>query len=225
MNRKESTPQEEEHIDPAFIISYKEAEILLGLPAIEEKYIMINESLGKINNGLKQFENFSSELVQISIKSYEIPDFIKNAENTSLEIVKNDLKLYISTFDELIKKANNISTISSIFIKNMSNELNDMIKEMNRIKITFEEMTKNLSIPLILEQLIKDTEEKQVQKDEGKKLDELKNEINNFKGNVTNLYELLNKPFEFFIWCFSNIPNIIGEYTKDSNIITSNIFK
>ena len=144
MNRKESTPQEEEHIDPAFIISYKEAEILLGLPAIEEKYIMINESLGKINNGLKQFENFSSELVQISIKSYEIPDFIKNAENTSLEIVKNDLKLYISTFDELIKKANNISTISSIFIKNMSNELNDMIKEMNRIKITFEEMTKNI---------------------------------------------------------------------------------
>ena len=36
---------------------------------------------------------------------------------------------------------------------------------------------------------------------------------------------MLNKPFEFFIWCFSNIPNIIGEYTKDSNIITSNIIQ
>jgi hypothetical protein len=36
---------------------------------------------------------------------------------------------------------------------------------------------------------------------------------------------LLNEPFEFVIWCYSNIPNIIGEYTKDSNIITNNIIQ
>lgn len=151
---------------------------------------MINETLGKINSALKKFDNFRSELVPVPIKSYEIPDFLKNEKNNSLEIVKNDLKLYISIFGELITKANNISKISSEFIKNMYNELNDMKKELNRIKILFEEMTKNLSKHLILEQLIndinttetnKDTEGKQGQKDEGKIniLDELEKEINN----------------------------------------------
>lgn len=36
---------------------------------------------------------------------------------------------------------------------------------------------------------------------------------------------MLSEPFEFLIWYYSNIPNIIGEYTKDSNIITSNIIQ
>jgi citrate synthase len=173
-----SEDSEEDYLDPSFNISYKDAENLLGSSVIEEKHIMINEGLEKINSAIQKFENFSGELGQISIKRYEIPDFLKNTTtNSSLGIVKSDLELYISIFDELIKKANNISTISSKFIKNMSNELNDMKKELNRIKSEFEEMTKNLCAPLLLEQLIKDTEENQVQKDEGKNLDELENEI------------------------------------------------
>jgi hypothetical protein len=85
----DSTLPDEEHLDPAFDISYNEAKILLNIPSIEEKHTMINESIGKINSALKKFENFNSELVPISIKSYEIPFFLKNTTNNSLEIVKN----------------------------------------------------------------------------------------------------------------------------------------
>ena len=92
---------------------------------------MIDESIGKINTALNKFENFSSELVPISIISYEIPFFLKNATNNSLEIVKNDLELYISIFDELIKRVNNITNISSKYIINLSRELNDMKNYLN----------------------------------------------------------------------------------------------
>ena len=218
----DSTLPDEERLDPAFDISYKEAKILLNIPSIEEKNTMINESIGKINSALKKFENFNSELVPISIKSYEIPFFLKNASNNSLEIVKNDLELYISIFDELIKRANNITNISSKSINDISSELNDMKKYLNKIKSEFEEMTKNLSIPLIIEQMLNDINTIETNKDTK---DELENEINNYKGNITNFYDLLSKPFEYFIWCYTNIPNIIGEYIKDSVLISNNIIQ
>ena len=129
-NENSNLPNEE-NLDPAFNISYKEAKILLNTSSIEEKDIMIDESIGKINTALNKFENFSSELVPISIISYEIPFFLKNATNNSLEIVKNDLELYISIFDELIKRANNITNISSKSIINLSRELNDMKNYLN----------------------------------------------------------------------------------------------
>ena len=218
----DSTSPDEENLDPAFDISYKEAKSLLNISSIEERHIMINESIEKIDSALKKFENFNSELVPISIKSYEIPFFLKNATNNSLEIVKNDLELYISIFDELIKRANNITNISSKSINNISSELNDMKKYLNKIKSEFEEMTKNLSIPLILEQMLNDINTIETNKDIE---NELENEINNYKGNITNFYDLLSKPFEYFIWCYTNIPNIIGEYTKDSVLISNNIIQ
>ena len=66
--------------DEPFNISYKEAESLLSTSSIEEKHIMINESIAKINNALKNFEKLRSELVPISAKSYEIPTFLKNTK-------------------------------------------------------------------------------------------------------------------------------------------------
>ena len=217
-----STLPNEENLDPAFNISYKEAKILLNTSSIEEKDIMIDESIGKINTALNKFENFSSELVPISLKSYEIPFFLKNATNSSLEIVKNDLELYISIFDELIKSSNNITNISSKSINNISSELNDMKKYLNKIKSEFEEMTRKLSIPLILEQMLNDLSAIETNID---KEDELENEINNYKGNITDFYVLLSRPFEYFLWCYTNIPNIIGEYAKDSVLISSNIIQ
>ena len=190
--------------------------------SIEEKHIMINESIRKINIDLKNLENLRPELVPITVKSYEIPTFLKNTSNSSLEIVKSDLELYISKFDELIKRTNNFTKISSESIIIISNELNYMIKDLNKIKSKFEEMTKNLSIPLILEQMLNDINTTEANKDSEKK-DELEFEINNYKGNITKLYDLLDKPFEYFLWCFTNFPNIIGEYIKDSVLISSNI--
>ena len=227
----DSTLPQEGYLDPVFNISYKKAESLLNTSSIEEKHIMINETIGKINTALKNFENLKSELVPISIKSYEIPAFLKNTSNSSLEIVKSDLELYITTFDELIKRANNFTNISSKSINNISFELNDIKKVLSKIKTEFEEMTKNLSIPLILEQMLKDINATEVNNDseekEGKltRLDELELEINNYKGNITNLYDLLDKPFEYFLWCFTNFPNIIREYTKDSVLISTNIIQ
>ena len=184
---------------------------------------MINESIEKINNALKNFEKLRSELVPISAKSYEIPTFLKNTTNSSLEIVKSDLELYISKFDELIKRTNNFTKISSESINIISNELNDMIKDLNKIKTKYEEMAKNLSIPLKLEQMLNDINITEEKKGKKRRLDELEFEINNYKRNVTKLYNLLDKPFEYFLWCFTNFPKIIEEYTKDSVLISTNI--
>ena len=120
-----SEDSEEDYLDPSFNISYKDA-------VIEEKHIMINEGLEKINSAIQKFENFSGELGQISIKRYEIPDFLKNTTtNSSLGIVKSDLELYISIFDELIKRANNIAKLLTESINIKSRELNEMKKKID----------------------------------------------------------------------------------------------
>lgn len=218
-----SEDSEEDYLDPSFNISYKDAENLLGSSVIEEKHIMINEGLEKINSAIQKFENFSGELGQISIKRYEIPDFLKNTTtNSSLGIVKSDLELYISIFDELIKRANNIAKLLTESINIKSRELNEMKKKLIEINSEFEVMTKKLSIPLILSQKTNDINTTEKNKD---RLDEIEYEIKNYKGNITILYDLLNKPFEYFIWCYTIIPNIIGEYTKESALISNNIIQ
>ena len=133
------------------------------------------------------------------------------------------MELYISKFDELIKRTNNFTKISSESINIISNELNDMIKDLNKIKTKYEEMAKNLSIPLKLEQMLNDINITEEKKGKKRRLDELEFEINNYKRNVTKLYNLLDKPFEYFLWCFTNFPKIIEEYTKDSVLISTNI--
>ena len=156
---------------------------------------------------------------------------MKNTTNSSLEIVKSDLELYISKLGELIERANNFTNISSKSINNISFELNDMKKDLNKIKSEFEEMTKNLSIPLILEQMLNDNSstkpnnDSEEKEDTATRSDDLEIDINNYKGNITNLYDLLYKPFDYFLWCFTNFPNIIGEYTKNSVLISTNIIQ
>ena len=208
-------------------LSYKEAETLLGSPAIEDNHIILNESLLAINQSLKSFENISLKLVPIPEKiNYTLPSFLKNTTNSSLNIAKNDIELYNSKYEELSEKANNITELASQSIKKFSKSLDDIKEELTTIESEFEKATKDLCLPLILDEItdIPSNEDKEDKENKAKirRLDDL---IQNFKDGVNELGELINSLFEFCKWAFVNFGANIEDIVDSASKVTTDVDK
>ena len=208
-------------------LSYKEAETLLGSPATEDNHIILNESLLAINQSLKSFENISLKLVPIPEKiNYTLPSFLKNTTNSSLNIAKNDIELYNSKYEELSEKANNITELASQSIKKFSKSLDDIKEELTTIESEFEKATKDLCLPLILDEItdIPSNEDKEDKENKAKirRLDDL---IQNFKDGVNELGELINSLFEFCKWAFVNFGANIEDIVDSASKVTTDVDK
>ena len=178
-------------------LTYKEAEMLLSSSSMEENHILLNESLMSINNSVKLLEKISLNLSLIpSNINYTLPTFLKiNTTNSSLNIAKSDIELYYSKYGQLSKKANQITESTYQSIKNATHYLNDIKKEISKIQSDFEIVSKNLCLPLVLnEKVINYT---------STKLDDL---IQNYKNSINELAELIKDCLNF---CKDSLDNFI----------------
>jgi hypothetical protein len=196
---------------------YKEAENLLSSTAMEENHIMINESLASLTKSLKSLEKMSLNLSLTPPDiNYTIPSFLNNTNNSSFKIAKSDIELYSSKYQQLSYKANDITELAFKSIKNTSDILNDLEKEMGKMQSEFEKVSKNLCIPLILNE--KSNEYNSTNKK--RRLDDL---IQNYKDNVNELGLLMNEGFGFCKWSFDNLGNKTAEIYDNAKLINTQI--
>ena len=220
-----STPEEEEK--PTSLTSnltYKEAETLLASPAMEENHIILNDSLLALNQSLKSFSNITRNLNPIPKFNYTLPTFLENTINSSaLNIARSDIELYNSKYEELSKKANNITELTSNYIQNYTILLDDIKEELNQLILEFENIIKNLSLPLVLEQQLSDDNKED--NNQIRRLDDLTQSIKDFKDNANELGELLNS---FFVFCKSSFQNLgknVEVIINDTQKVTNGITK
>ena len=175
--KKKDVKKEQELID------YYEAEKLLGLKTTEENHNLLNDSFNNINELTSICNN--SDFSQINISIDEIPenlDFLKDTNDSSLIVARDDLDLYISQFGNLSETTNNVTQEMSDLLKKISPSLFEYKNEMDNLTRDFEKNIQNLAIPLIsynssnLRQL--DSEELlEKYKNEAKKLNDLYNDF------------------------------------------------
>ena len=185
-------------------LSYKEAENLLSSPIMEENHIMINESLVSINESLKSLEKITSNLSLIPTNNYTFPSFLNNENNSSLKIAKSDIELYTSKYQQLLNKANYITELAFKSIKNSSELINDLQKEMIKLKSEIEKVLKDLCLPLILNEKLNDYNST--------------NKTRNlfaiepiYRDNINELGLLMNDGFSFCKSSFDNLGNMTEE--------------
>ena len=134
-------------------LSYEKAEKTLNLPIIELNHNILNKSLRKINDSLNIYENYNFSLINSTIK-YMFPSFLKVTTKTALKIVKTDLEFYQDKYEELIENINNFTLLASNSLKTTYLVLNDIKKEINNLIFDFENIIKNLCVPLIAKEKI-----------------------------------------------------------------------
>ena len=210
---------DENHKNQSLIsnLSYKEAENLLSSPAMEENHIMINESLASINESLKSLKKMSLNLSLIpTYINYTIPPFLNNANSSSLKIAKSDIELYNSKYLQLSFRANLITELVFKSIKKSSDIFNDLQIEMGKIQSQFEQVSKNLCLPLILN-------EQSNNYNSTNKKRRLSDLISDYKDQINDLGLLMNEGFGYCKWSFDNLMDKTTELCDYANSINTQV--
>ena len=178
-------------------MNYTEAEKLIGLDSIKENRNILAETSNNINTLLSFYNNTNLTNVNATIKSD--PDnleFLIDSNKSLLEIVENDLDLYISKYSSLSEQANELSNDLSEYINSIP--LNKF-KEKNIILTEqFEKNIRNLATVFISNSTMLRT----------LNFDELKNQIE----ELNILYNIfLNKTKEVSENLISSIKLIIDK--------------
>ena len=208
-------------------LSYEKAEKTLNLQIIEINHNLLNRSLRKINDSLIICENYNFSLINSTIK-YMSPNFLKVATKTALKIVNTDLEFYKDKYEELIENINNFTLLASNSLKASYLVLNDIKKEINNLLFDFENIIKNLCVPLIAkERLVHIMGLRKLNEYElynNKYIDELpiNKKIELFINDTEKLNILYNKLFNYINESIqiiydeiSEIPDLIEELQKD----------
>ena len=208
-------------------LSYEKAEKTLNLQIIEINHNLLNRSLRKINDSLIICENYNFSLINSTIK-YMSPNFLKVATKTALKIVNTDLEFYKDKYEELIENINNFTLLASNSLKASYLVLNDIKKEINNLLFDFENIIKNLCVPLIAKErlvhimsLRKLNEYELYNSEDIDKVSIIKN-IELFRNDTEKLNILYNKLFNYINESIqiiydgiSEIPDLIKELQKD----------
>ena len=184
-------------------LDFKEVEALMGLEIVETNYIILNETINNIIESLNNFEKIDIKPINTEI-NYTSPGNLENPTKASLKLVKSDVEFYKSKFEELSEKSNNISEIILKSIENIYSPLNKTKEEITKVLYKFEEMMRNLSIPLLLKEMILNNNERNLNEDEIKELDEDKLNI---------LYN------DYFNYINETVRNISDEIKEIPNIV------
>ena len=135
-----------------FDISFEEVEKLLNSKIIGENHKILKESNISIIKSLEEIKKLAIDLKPIRTNiSYIITKFKNNFTDNTLKIVKDDINLYNSKYEELEGKANNLTETVSESIKNITIPLNNLKESVNKIYEKFENITKSICLPLFLE--------------------------------------------------------------------------
>ena len=205
-----SSSQSQESFKP----SYEEAEKLLDSKIIGENHKILNESFKSIGESLEVFKNLTTDFKPIKSNiSFTTPDFLDNLTNDTLKIVKDDINLYNSKYEELEGKANNLTETVSESIKNLSTPINNMKESVNEIYEQFENTTKSFSLPFFLEKngLINSTESNNNTRRlySTVKLQEYKDEVEKLNNIYNSFFIYIKITIEIIITNMKEIPNSV----------------
>ena len=208
-------------------LSYEKAEKILNLQIIELNHNLLNRSLSKINDSIKLCEQYNFSLIDSKI-NYMTPNFLKVATKTALKIVKTDLEFYKDKYEKLIENINIFTLQASNLFKTSYLELNDIKKEVNNLILDFENIIKNLCVPLIAKEKVFDIMNirklNEYESYKNEYIDELSiiKNIELFRNNTENLNILYNKLFNYINESvqiiydeISEIPGLIEELQRD----------
>ena len=208
-------------------LSYEKAEKILNLQIIGINHNLLNRSLSKINDSLIICENFNFSLINSTL-NYMIPNFLNMTTKTALKIVKTDLEYYKDKYEELIENINNLTLQASNSLENSYSVLNYIKKVISNLILDFENIIKNLCIPLIAKERVFDlidlrklNEYELYNNEDIDKLSIIK-DIKLFRNDTEKLNILYNKLFNYINESvqiiydgISEIPNLIEELQKD----------
>ena len=208
-------------------LSYEKAEKILNLPIIEQNHNLLNRSLSIINDSIIICENSNFSIINSTL-NYMTPNFLNMATKTALKIVKNDLEFYKDKYEELIENINNFTLQASNSLEISYSVLNDLKKEINNLILDFENIIKNLCVPLIAKERVFDlmdlrklNEYGLYNKEDIDKISIIKN-IELFRNDTEKLNMLYNKLFNFINESaqiiydgISDIPDLIEELQRD----------
>ena len=209
-------------VEPIIIptFSYQEAESIMNFEIIKNNHFILNETIENINNLLLISENSTIELKELNSEiSFNIPDFLKNPTKPALKIVKSDIELYKLKFEELIYESNNHTKTITEYLKNISFILNNTKEELNKIIYQYEEIIKNLSIPIFLEQKynINMTYNESEKDEHNLRVLSINYQMEEYKNKIDELNQLYNKLFNYF----NEETRIIGnEINEIPNLLT-----
>ena len=208
-------------------LSYEKAEKILNLPIIEQNHNLLNRSLSIINDSIIICENSNFSIINSTL-NYMTPNFLNMATKTALKIVKNDLEFYKDKYEELIENINNFTLQASNSLEISYSVLNDLKKEINNLILDFENIIKNLCVPLIAKEKVFDlmdlrklNEYELYNNEDIDKISIIKN-IELFRNDTEKLNMLYNKLFNFINESaqtiydgISDIPDLIEELQRD----------
>jgi len=197
-------------------ISYQEAEKLLDSGIIGENHKILNESYESITESIEIFSNLTTDLKPINSNfSFMTPDFLDNLTDNTLKIVKDDINLYNSKYEELEGKANNLTETVSESINNLSTPINNIKESVREIYENFENTTKSFSLPLFLEKngLINSTESDNNRRIlySTVKLQEYKDEVEKLNNIYNSFFIYIKITIEIIIENMKEIPNSVKD--------------
>jgi len=198
----------------------------MNLQIIGINHNLLNRSLSKINDSLIICENSNFSLINSTLK-YMTPNFLNVTTKTALKIVKTDLEFYKDKYEELIENINNftLKVLNSLEISYPI--INDIKKEISNLLLDFENIIKNLCIPLIAKERVFDImdlrklNEYSLYNEDIDKLSIIKN-IELYRNDTEKLNLLYNKLFKYINESaqiiydgISEIPDLIDELQRD----------
>jgi len=198
----------------------------MNLQIIGINHNLLNRSLSKINDSLIICENSNFSLINSTLK-YMTPNFLNVTTNTALKIVKTDLEFYKDKYEELIENINNftLKVLNSLEISYPI--INDIKKEISNLLLDFENIIKNLCVPLIAKERVFDIMDLRklnvysLYNEDIDKLSIIKN-IELYRNDTEKLNLLYNKLFKYINESaqiiydgISEIPDLIDELQRD----------
>jgi hypothetical protein len=134
-------------------LDYEEAEKLIGSEKTKENHNLLNESLANINEALSICNNNSFPKIDETIDDkHENLDFLKNSNESSLQVAKEDLDLYHSRYVSLSQQVNALAQDTSESFQNLSVGLNEFKDNIENMTEEFENTIKDIAVPLSVNQ-------------------------------------------------------------------------
>ena len=114
------------HIENDAIISYEEAEKIIGIENTKKTHELLNKTSNNLGELISNVSKAISNLSFVNETIVELPknlDFLKNTNDSALLVAKEDLDLYMESFSAIPEQINNLTGEISIIMKNVSDSL------------------------------------------------------------------------------------------------------
>ena len=103
------------------LLSLEQVKNILGSELVGENKDLITDNIGSLTKLLDMIKNITSGLTQLNTTTDILfPDFLKDPQNNSLKIAKSDLELYNSKYGELSAEVNNMTSLTTKTLDNVS---------------------------------------------------------------------------------------------------------